>query len=289
MNFALLTDANGDLKPEWAEELGYQAVPMAFCLDGVDYRHHIDQREMSYADFYAGLRQEKPVTTTAINPAQWADYMEPMVAAGQDLLVIAFSSGLSTTYNSAAMAANDVMEAHPDRKILVVDSLCAAMGEGLLCHMVSEKAKSGASLEETYAYAEEIKNHIIHWFTVDDLQFLKRGGRVSGAAAAMGTMLSIKPVLRVSDEGKLVAFGKARGRKASLKALVDKMAETAIEPEKHVAYLSHGDCLEDAEFVRDLVMSRLGVPEVRINFIGPPVGCHSGPGTVALGYYGTNR
>ncbi|MFI3313439.1 MAG: DegV family protein [Eubacteriales bacterium] len=289
MNYALLTDANGDIYPELAEKMGIEVVPMAFSLDGQDYLNYIDNREMSPKDFYAALRQEKKVTTSAINPAQWADYMRPILEADKDLLVVAFSSGLSTTYNSAVIASMDLQEEFPTRQILVVDSLCAAMGEGLFTYMVWEKIQSGATLKEAYDYAEETKLHIIHWFTVDDLQFLKRGGRISGAAAAVGTMLSVKPILRVTNEGKLTSHSKARGRKASLNALVAKMEESAIDPTKHVAYISHGDCLEDALYVKEQIMTSLGVPDVFLNYVGPPVGCHAGPGTLALGFYGKER
>ncbi len=290
MDYKILTDVNGDITPQLMEDLDLGVVPMAFMLDGVERLHYPDQREMSAKDFYDKLRSGGTVSTVAINPTTWADYMRPTLEAGLDLLVLAFSSGLSTTYNSAVIAADDLAEEFPDRKIVVVDSLCAAMGEGLLAYMVAKKvAEENLSIDAAAAYAEEIKLHIIHWFTVDDLQFLKRGGRISGTAAAVGSLLQVKPVLRVTEDGKLISHSKARGRKGSLNALVQKMEEFAIDPTKHVAYISHGDCLEDAEYVKTQLMEKLGVPEVIIATLGPPVGCHSGPGTLALGFYGTER
>ncbi len=290
MDYKILTDVNGDITPQLMNRFDLDVVPMAFILDGEEYLHYPDQHEMSAKDFYAKLRDNRPVSTVAINPTTWMDYMRPAMDTDLDLLVLAFSSGLSTTYNSAVIAANELMEEYPARKIIVVDSLCAAMGEGLFAYMVAEKAnKENLSLEEAAAYAEEIKLHMIHWFTVDDLQFLKRGGRISGTAAAVGSLLQVKPVLRVTEEGKLTSHSKARGRKASLNALVQKMEEFAIEPSKHVAYISHGDCLEDAEYVKTQLMEKLGVPDVIIATLGPPVACHSGPGTLALGFYGTER
>jgi DegV family protein with EDD domain len=215
--------------------------------------------------------------------------MEPLLQAGKDVLVLAFSSGLSTTYNSAVIAAEDLKERYPDRKVYVVDTLCASMGQGLLVYLTAQQKADGKTIEEARDFAEESKRRLCHWFTVDDLNHLKRGGRISAATALVGTMLSIKPVLHVDDEGHLISMGKARGRQASLKALVDKMEETAIDPGSQTVFISHGDCLRDAETVAAMVKERFGVQNVVISYVGPVIGSHSGPGTMALFFLGRQR
>ena len=214
-----------------------------------------------------------------------------MLQAGKDVLVVAFSSGLSATCNSARIAAQELSEQYPDRKIYVVDSLCASLGQGLLVWYAARMKAEGKSMEEVRDWLEENKLHLCHWFTVDDLHFLKRGGRISPATAVVGTMLSIKPVMHVDDEGRLIKVGTARGRNASLKALVDHMEETAIDPSAQTVFISHGDCLEDVNKVVEDVKRRFGIPAERfvINNVGPVIGAHSGPGTVALFFLGSKR
>lgn len=203
------------------------------------------------------------------------------------MLILAFSSGLSTTCQSARLSAQELSEKYPERKVYAVDTLCASLGQGLLVwHAVQEKNK-GKSIEAVREWVEENKLRLCHWFTVDDLHFLKRGGRISAATAVVGSMLSIKPVLHVDDEGHLINVGKARGRGASLTALVDKMEETAIDVD--TVFISHGDCLADAEKVKDMVEERFGTREIVINHVGPVIGAHSGPGTLALFFLGTQR
>ena len=202
---------------------------------------------------------------------------------------MAFSSGLSGTCSAGTIAARDLAEEFPERKILVVDTLCAALGQGLLVYLTAKKRAEGATLEEAAQYAEETKLSLCHWFTVDDLFFLKRGGRLSGATALVGSALGIKPVLHVDDEGHLVKVSTARGRKNSLKALADKMAETAIDPQNQTVFIGHGDCLEDAQYLADLLKSSCGFKEILIDYVGPVIGAHSGPGTMALFFLGTRR
>ena len=215
--------------------------------------------------------------------------MRKILDSGRDVLYLAFSSALSTTYQSAVIAADDLREAYPDRKIYVVDSLSASLGQGLLVYLCVQEKRKGRTVDEVHAFAEETKGKVCHWFTVDDLNHLKRGGRVSAAAALFGTMLSIKPVLHVDDTGHLVPVSKARGRKASLLALVDRMAESAIDPAEQTVFISHGDCEADAEFVAEEVRRRFGVRDVHINYVGPVIGNHSGPGTLALFFLGSHR
>ena len=288
-DYAILTDSSCDLSAELAEQLGVEVLPLTVEIEGKRYHNYLDGREIGFAEFYAKLRSGIPATTAAVNVGEFTDKMEPILQAGKDILIPAFSSGLSTTYNSAAIAAADLSERYPDRKIYVVDTLAASLGQGLLVYLAAQKKAAGASIEEVRDWLEENKLHLCHWFTVDDLNHLKRGGRVSATTALLGTMLSIKPVMHVDDEGHLINVGKARGRLASLKAMVDKMAETAIEPASQTVFISHGDCLEDAEKVAQMVRERFGVKDVVINYVGPVIGAHSGPGTLALFFLGTHR
>ena len=289
--YVIVTDSSADLSAELVEQLELSILPLAFILKGKTYRDYPDRREMPIGAIYTSLREGEMVTTAAVNVAEYQAHLEPILAAGKDVLVLAFSSGLSTTCNSARIAAQELSEAYPERKILVVDTLCASLGQGLLVWYAARMRQSGKSIEEVRDWAEANKLHLCHWFTVDDLHFLKRGGRVSAATAVVGTMLQVKPVLHVDNEGHLINMAKARGRKAALKALVDHMEQTAIDPAGQTVFISHGDCLEDAQFVAQEVSQRFGIPLERIvlNEIGPVIGAHAGPGTVALFFLGKER
>jgi len=214
---------------------------------------------------------------------------EKIVSEGKDILYIGFSTGLSATYVAGKNAAEEVMEKHPECKILTVDSLCAALGQGLLIKYAVDKKNTGATLEELAAYVEGLKLNLAHWFTVEDLFFLKRGGRVSAATAVMGTVLQIKPVMHVDNEGRLINMAKARGRDASIKAIFAKMKETAIDPEKQTVYICHGDCYDDAKKLADMVTAEFGITDILIDYVGPVIGAHSGPGTLALFFIGRER
>jgi DegV family protein with EDD domain len=286
--FAILTDSGADLPQAMVEELDVAVVPLRYTIQGQERLDWPDHREMDPHVFYDLLRQGERATTAALNVHDYLEHLTPLLQAGQDVLVLVFSSGLSTTYQSCVLAAEELREQYPDRKLLVVDTLCASMGQGLLVWHAAQLRAQGKTIEEVRDWVEENKLHLCHWFTVDDLNHLKRGGRVSAATALVGTMLSIKPVLHVDDEGHLVSMGKARGRAASLKALVDKMAQTAIEPEKQTIFISHSDCEEDARKLAELVRERFGVEAV-IGEIGPVIGAHSGPGTLALYFLGKER
>ena len=239
--------------------------------------------------FYDRLRGGETATTNAVNVAQYTEALEPLLQAGKDVLILAFSSGLSATYNASRLAVEELSAQYPDRRLYTVDTLCASLGQGLLVWYAARQRDRGHSIEEVRDWVEEHKLNLCHQFTVDDLYFLKRGGRISAATAMVGSMLHIKPVLHVDGEGHLINIGKARGRHASLKALVDRMEETAIDPGSLTVFISHGDCLEEAQAVADMVKKRFGVVDVVINYVGPVIGAHSGPGTVALFYMGTDR
>ena len=287
--YRIITDSCCDLTQELADQWNLISVPLYVNYKGGSFPNMLDESGLKTKDFYDGLRTGEMATTNAVNPSQWKDAAEPFLKAGQDVLILAFSSGLSTTCNSAIIASQELAEEYPDRKVYVVDTLGASMGQGLMCWYVAKKAQEGVSLEALRDYAEEIKPHMAHWFTVNDLFHLKRGGRVSAATAVVGTMLQIKPVLHVDDEGHLISVSKARGRKGSLDALVAKFGEDAIDPASQTIFLSHGDCLEDAQYVGDQIKAKYGVQDVKYNYVGPVIGAHTGPGVVALFFYGKKR
>ena len=286
-DYVIVTDSSADLPASLVQELGVEVLPLSFTVQGKTYHNYPDDREMDPKVFYKMLRDGQMATTSAVNVAEYTNMLEPFLQAGKDVLVLAFSSGLSTTYQSSVIAVNELSEQYPDRKIYTVDTLCASLGQGLLVWHAVQEQKKGKSIEEVRDWVEENKLHLCHWFTVDDLHFLKRGGRISAATAVVGTMLSIKPVLHVDDEGHLISMGKARGRGASLTALVDHMEKTVTDVD--TVFISHGDCLADAEKVAADVKKRFGTKDVVINNVGPVIGAHSGPGTLALFFLGTKR
>ena len=287
--FVLLTDSSADLSQEMAEEIGVTVLPLSFTIQGRSYHNYPDNREMDPALFYDMLRAVELATTAAVNVEEYVQVMEPILQAGKDVLVLAFSSGLSSTYQASVIAVEELKEKYPDRKIYTVDTLCASLGQGLLVWMAAQEQKKGNTIEEVRDWVEAKKLNLCHQFTVDDLHFLKRGGRISATTAVVGSMLQIKPVLHVDNEGHLINIGKARGRQASLKALVDKMEKTVTEEGKKTVFISHGDCSKDAVTVADMVRERFGTQDIRINYVGPVIGAHSGPGTLALFYLGTER
>lgn len=288
-DYIIMTDSCCDLTDQMARELELEVLPLTMTMDGEEYPNTLDGRYITNEEFYKRLRAGKTSTTAAANVGQFEDAMRAVLGRGQDILCLCFSSALSTTYQSAVIAAENVAPDFPERTIRVIDTLSASRGQGLLVYLAAQKKKEGLTLSQLGDWVEDNKLHVCHWFTVDDLNHLKRGGRVSATAALFGTMLSIKPVLHVDDAGRLIPVSKTRGRKASLLALVDHMAQTAVDPANQTVFISHGDCLADAEFVADAIRTRLGVTDIRINYVGPVIGNHSGPGTVALFFLGSGR
>lgn len=289
--FKITTDSTADLPVEYLKEHNIGCMPISYILDGVTYGR---ERELDWKDFYFKMRSEgKMPTTSQINPAEAKEYFEEYIKTEKEILHLAFSSGLSGTYNNMRMAAEEVMEEHPDCRIIVVDSLCASMGEGLFVHKAVRMRDAGKSMEETARFLNEHVQNFVHVFTVDDLFHLYRGGRVSRTTAVIGTLASIKPKLHVDSEGHLIVIGKVRGRKKSLNALVDYMEEKMggylQENKDDFVFISHGDALEDAEYVRDQIRERFGIQHFMINHIGPTIGAHSGPGTIALFFMGESR
>lgn len=286
-DFVILTDSCCDFTAQMVEELELSVLPLSFTMEGKEYFNYPDNRDIQPGDFYGRLRSGVLGTTAAINVGAFREAMEPIIAGGRDILCVSFSSGLSTTYQSACIAAQELQDAHPDSRILVVDSRAASLGQGLLVYLTVQEKRRGRSLEEVRDFVEQKKNHICHWFTVDDLNHLKRGGRVSAAAALFGTMLQMKPVLHVDDEGHLIPVDKVRGRKASVNALLKKMDELVEDPS--VVFISHGDCEAEAVALGEAIRAKYPVERLEINYVGPVIGNHSGPGTLALFFQGKHK
>ena len=272
-----------------AQTMGIEVLPLTVYIEGDTYRNYLDGREIGFHDFYERLKTAKNVKTSAVNQAQFMEILEPLVRAGSDVLYLGFSSGLSGTYNAGALAAAELREKYPDRKIYAVDTLCASLGQGLLVYHCWKQQQAGKSIDEVRDFAEANKLRLCHWFTVDDLMFLKRGGRVSAATAIVGSMLSIKPVMHVDNEGHLIKVDVARGRKASIRALLAEMEKRGDDISSQHIFISHGDCEDDANYLAKLIRERFGVKDITINYVGPVIGAHSGPGTLALFFLGRER
>ncbi len=286
MAFKIITDSGCDFPASMYEELGLHMVPLSVLYKDRTITEYSDD---FLKELYDGMRAEERASTSAINPEGWACAMEQYLSQGLDVLVLAFSSGLSTTYQSAVIAAEELKEKYPDRKIRVVDTLCASLGQGLLVWYAAKKQQEGLDVDQVADWAENNKLNLCHYFTPDDLMHLKRGGRVSAATAVAGTLLQIKPVLHVDNEGHLISIGKARGRKAALKALCDAMGDLALPGENETVFISHGDCLEDAQYLADMIKEKYSTKEVFISYIGAVIGAHAGPGTIALFFLGNHR
>ena len=286
MSYKIITDSCCDLTNEQISQLDIISVPLTLMFRDQVWK---DTTDAGLKAIYDGLRTGEAATTSAVNPEHWSSVIEPVLQQGEDVLVLAFSSGLSTTYQSAVIAANELRETYPERNSLVVDTLCASMGQGLLVWYACRNRDAGMNLSELYRWCEDNKMHICHWFTVDDLMYLKRGGRVSAGTAVLGTVLNIKPVMHVDDEGHLVKVSTVRGRKASIQALAAKVASTGFPRENDTVFISHGDCVEDAEYLAGILKEKYGVKEVVIGYVGAVIGSHAGPGVLALFFLGNPR
>ena len=286
MSYRIITDNCCDFPTDMYAELDLTAVPLVVRFQNKEVSQY---SEKWLKKMYDGLRSGEEATTSAVNPQGWEEAIEPVLADGQDALVLTFSSGLSTTHQSAVIAAGELSEKYPDRKIRVIDTLCASLGQGLLVWYACKKRSEGMDFDALADWVEANKLHLCHWFTVDDLMFLKRGGRISAATALVGTMLQIKPVLHVDDEGHLINVSKARGRKASIEALAKKLGETGLPGENETVFISHGDCIEDVKILEKILKEKYGVKEVFTYYVGAVIGSHSGPGTIALVLLGSMR
>lgn len=288
-DYIIMTDSSCDLPAKLADEMALTVLPLSVYIEDTKYVNYLDEREIAFSELYAKLRTKCPAKTSAINMNDFLTPMEEILKSGRDILYIGFSSGLSGTYNAGAAAAQEMAEKYPERKVYAVDSLCASMGQGLLVYHAWKHKQAGESIEQVRDWVVDNRLHLCHYFTIDDLMFLKRGGRVSGATAVVGSMLSIKPIMHVDNEGHLIKIGTARGRKASIRALADGAGKLGIDLENQVIFISHGDCLEEAEYLAGIMRERFHVKDVVISYVGPVIGAHSGPGTIALFFLGTER
>ncbi len=286
-NYVIYTDSACDIVPEKLAEWGVERVSLAFRFEHIDKDFLND--DIPITEFYQSMRDGHVAKTNAVNAETFRGLFEPTLAAGIDILYLGFSSGLSTTFNQGRLAAEELAEKYPDRKIITVDTLSASAGFGLLLKLTVDKKNEGATIEEAAAYAESLVPKLAHWFTVEDLVYLKRGGRVSPMTALIGGMLSIKPVLHMDDEGHLIKVTTARGRKASLQALANKLLETADDPKNGKIFISHGDCLEDAQLLAAMIKEGGGNDVELITNVGAVIGAHSGPGTMALFFVASQR
>ena len=286
-DYVIITDSTVDLPKEYlTEELGVPYLPLNYIMDGETYE---DMSGLSGKEFFDKLRGGALPTTSQINPEFAKERLEPYVKEGKDILYIAFSSGLSGTYNSVRIAGEELSEEYPEAKIIVIDSLCACMGEGMLVYKAVQLKRQGKTLEETAAWCEENKLHICHNVTVDDLFHLHRGGRVSKATAIVGTMVQIKPVIHIDDNGELKVIGKTRGRKKALQTIVDTAVRQSEGWDNDLIMITHGDCEEDARYVAKLVREKMHVDNILIHCIGTVIGAHTGPGVVAVFCMGGQR
>ncbi len=290
MSYTIVTDSCSNLPESIIDKYNLVVLPMIFMIDGTEYTSYLKGEVTDLKQFYTMMREGKVITTSLPNQSQSLETIKALLDEGSDVLYLGFSSALSSTYESIRLMCAQLAEEYPERTLMTVDTLAASMGEGLMVVKAAERKEQGATLEEVHAWVEENKLNFCHWFTVDDLMYLYRGGRVSKTSAYAANILSIKPILHVDDEGALIPMEKVRTRKKSIKALVDHMAETAFEPiADQTIYISHGDCLEEAELLRDLIKERFGCEHFLINYIDPVIGAHSGPGTLALFFQGNPR
>lgn len=286
LDYIITVNSTVDTGKEWLEERNVPVIPLKYTIDGQEYT---DMYGLSDKEFFQKLREGKMSVTSQINPEEAKEMLEPYVKEGKDVLHLAFSSALSGTCNSMKIAAEELQEEYPEAKVIVVDTLCACMGEAMLLYYALKQKEAGKTIEEVARWAEENKLHVCHNVTVDDLFHLHRGGRVSKTAAVLGTMVKVKPIIHMDDNGALQVIGKERGRKKSLHKIVDMAVERSEGWDNEIIMITHGDCLEDAEYVAKLVREKMGVENVFIHNIGTVIGSHTGPGVVATFCMGNKR
>ncbi len=289
MNFTIVTDSCANLPEDLIEQYDLTVIPLSFHVGDQELKSYEKGKKTDIKQFYNRMRNKELITTSLVRPEQFISVFTEILEAGQDILYLGFSSGLSGTYQSSTIAAEELREQFPDRKIMTVDTLCASGGQGLLVLHAAELRNEGKTIEETAAWATENRLRLAHWFTVDDLFFLNRGGRLSVTSAVFGTILQIKPVMNVDNEGHLAVVSKARGRKQAIAALVSHMEKTVEEPQKQIILINHGDCESDAQYLVDLLNKKFSTKKIVVHYLDPVIGAHSGPGTLALFFLGANR
>ena len=284
-NYVIMSDTGCDIEFDTLREWGVGFRGLTFHFEG-DEEH--GEGDMSKSEFYSRMRAGEVSKTSAVNSQNFRELFEEALKQGMDILYLGFSSGISATSNSAQMAASELADEYPERRIIAIDTLAASAGQGLILYYAVEKKNSGADIDEVADYVRQMIPRLAHWFTVEDLVYLKRGGRVSAAAAFAGGVLGIKPVLHVDDEGRLINMMKVRGREQSLKTIAKKYMETAEDP-KGIYFISHGDCLDDAKLLESMIVAEGGSECALITEIGMIIGSHAGPGTIALFFLASGR
>ena len=289
MSFEIVTDSSCNLPEDIIDRYGLHILSLRFLVGGKEYYSYTKGEITDLAQFYTMMRNKEEITTSQISSDICTRLFESLLQDGKDVLYIGFSSALSGTYQVGYLALEELKKKYPERKIYAADTLGASLGEGLLVYHAANLREEGRSIEEVNDWLLENRLHLCHWFTVDDLFFLQRGGRVSGTVAIFGTLLNVKPVMHMDNEGRLIFVTKVRGRKRSLDALVERLDQTAINPSEQSIFITHGDCLEDAQYVAKKIEEKYHPKEIVINWVDPVIGAHSGPGTVALFFLGTER
>ena len=288
-NYVIVTDSTADLPVNIIEEYGIVVLPLTFGFENENYMDYPDHREFGISEFYDRIKKGEKSNTAMINSSAFEKHFEQILDEGNDILYMAFSSGLSGTYASSVTAKEELLTRHKDARIECIDTLSASLGEGLLVYCAAQKKREGFTIDETKQWILDNRLHLCHWFTVDDLFHLKRGGRINSMTATLGTALSVKPVLHVDNEGFLIPVSNVRGRKKSLVSMLERMEKTYDNPEGNSVFISHADCIGDAEYLAELVKEKFKIKEVIINYIGPVIGSHTGQGCVALFFFGTER
>ena len=290
MSFKILTDASCNLSAEMMDELGivYKSLNL-ISEDGSETKNYLNDKNFNFKGFYDRLRNKEHMKTSLLNVDEFTAAYKEILDSGDDVLTIIISSGISGTFQAAKIAADDLREQYPDKKIIVIDSLCASIGHGLMVYYAAMMKNEGKSIDETADFVYKNRLNMVHNFTVDDLFFLKRGGRLSGGVAVIGTILQIKPVLHVNNEGKLISLSKVNGRKKSVNALFETLKENVVDPDNQVMAICHGDCLEDAEYLANKIRSEFNPKDIIINYCDPVIAAHAGPGVLAVFYFGKER
>lgn len=288
-NYVIVTESTTDLPPDLVNELGITLIPMAFGFENESYLNYPDNREMDIHKFYERVKNGERSTTALVNSKTFEEYFEPILKSGDDILYIGFSSGLSGTYSSSIIAAEELKQKYPDSQITCIDTLAASMGEGLLVYYAAKLKSQGQSIDQVSKWLLDNRLNLCQWFTVDDLNHLKRGGRVSAMTATLGSALNVKPILHTDNEGYLVAVHNVRGRKKSINTLFEHVEELCTAPEGQTIFISHADCLQEAEYLADLIREKLPVKEVILNFMGPVIGSHTGQGAISVFFLGKER
>lgn len=289
MAYQIVTDSACNLTEEMIDEFGLEILPLTFMVDGVQHQSYLKGEKTDLKQFYTMMREGKVITTSLPNMQESEKTLRAIADSGKDILYLGFSSALSGTYAATELLLKQIASDYPDRTFISEETFAASGGQGMLVYLACKKAKDGAPIEEVAQFVRDTRGHLCHWFTVDDLMFLFRGGRVSRTSAWAGTLLNIKPVLHVDNAGALIPMEKVRGRKKSIKALVDHMEKTAIDPKSQTIFITHGDCIEDVEALKAEITERFGITDFVVNYVDPVIGAHSGPGTLALFFVGTEK